>query len=400
MKNSTIFFLIVSTCTIIGTIAVDLHLLIYETNIAQSTILEEQVANIPGISSMAVGHGTRFEGFGSKYEAVIPALRKMDEDMLVVMSDSRDVLVNHPWIRDNSLGGNDIGQEFLEAFNTLTAPFPGAVVASAESQCCVGALTFAVPGDYFTEDSHRNRRACYSGRAPCLWNGDDKVIPWENFMTDLAYSRVATGKDIFLNAGLIAGKAGDMLRLFERADFEVHEDDQAVLTDFMYRHPNELILDYNQVLFGNNRHEANGCVFQDETNDKRLIHRETGATPLFIHSPGGYISCHESLASLLGVELRSSVDERRLLQDWKRDLQNYGPPTKAPAGSDATRAPVPIPVPVNPPVPAPIPRLFFYPVNRPTINKITENIRNIPGIQMLLENAPCRGIRKRKGLCS
>jgi hypothetical protein len=156
-------------------------------------------------------------------------------------------------------------------------------------------------------------------------------------MSDLAVSKAASGKDAYLNAGLMAGKAGDLLRVIEAADIEVHEDDQAVLTDFMYRRPYEIILDYNQLLFGNNRHEQNGCVFQDETNDKRLVHRETGATPLFIHSPGGYISCHESLATRLGLKLHSSADERRLLQDWKRGLGNYAPnyapvkpPTKAP----------------------------------------------------------------------
>ena len=322
-------FLVASISTnVAGKSTGDLHLLIYETDAEHVTILEEQAANIPGITAVVVGHGSTFVGFGSKYEAIIPALREMDADTLVVMSDSRDVLINHPWM--NQEEGATTGQEFIQAFEAVTARNPGAVVASAESQCCVGALTYAVPGDYFDEQGKRKGRACASGHAPCLWNGDDKVVPWENFMNDLAMSKVVTGKDTYLNAGLIAGKAGDLLRVIITADIEVHEDDQAVLTDYMYRRPYELILDYNQLLFGNNRHEENGCVFQDETKDNRLMHRETKATPLFIHSPGGYVSCHEGLASRLGVKLHSSEEERRLLQDWKRDLQNYPPPTKAP----------------------------------------------------------------------
>jgi hypothetical protein len=336
MKTSvSISLLLVSIHAVTCKSTDDLQLLIYETDADHMTILEEQVANIPGISATVVGHGTTFEGFSSKYEAVIPALRKMDSDSLVVLSDSRDVLINHPWIRQENADDRSIGQEFIDAFSALTAQYPGAVVASAETQCCVVALTYATPGDYFDESGHRKGRACASGHSPCLWNGDDKTIPWENFMRDLAMSNMATGKDIYLNAGLIAGRANDLLRVLEMADFEVHEDDQAVLTDLMYRRPNELILDYNQMLFGNNRHEVNGCVFEEETSDKRLFHKETGGAPLFIHSPGGYVSCHERLASRLGVELHSSADERRMLQSWKRDLANYAP----------NYAPVPAPTP-------------------------------------------------------
>ena len=331
MKTSAaISFLLTSVVAVAGKSTDDLHLLIYETDAEHKTILEEQAAHIPGITAVVVGHGTTFEGFGSKYEAIIPALRKMDADTVVVLSDSRDVLINHPWISQKRSDGVNAGKEFIDTFNALTVSYPGAVIASAEAQCCVGALTFATPGDYFDEDGHRTGRACASGHSPCLWNGDEKTIPWESFMKDLAMEKVVAGKDLYLNAGLIAGKAGDLLRVVETADFEVHEDDQAVLTDYMYRRPNELILDYDQMLFGNNRHAVHGCVFQAETSDKRLIHMETGATPLFIHSPGGYVSCHESLASRLGVELHSSADERRMLQSWKRDLANYPVPAPVP----------------------------------------------------------------------
>ena len=331
------------------TTVTDLQLLIYETDDQFISILEEQAEQIPDITTFIVGHGEIYEGFGSKYESIIPVLQQIDVDALVVLSDSCDVLLNHPWNTEEDVAASTTGHDFIEAFNALTSQHPGAIVASAESQCCVGALTYAQPGDYFDENGRRKGRACSSGRSPCLWNGDDKVIPWQNFMKDLAFSKVDGGDDIFLNAGLIAGRAGDMLRLFVTADFEVHEDDQAVLTDYMYRRPNEIILDYNQVLFGNNRHhETNGCIFQDQNSDKRLTNKETKATPLFIHSPGGHYTCHESLATRLGVDLHSTFEERLLLEDWKRDLQNY-PPVRTP-----TRADTPVSQPVAPPVPVPV----------------------------------------------
>jgi hypothetical protein len=304
----------------------DVQLLMYETDVDQQSILKEQAATIPGIQATVVGSGTKFEGFGSKYEAVLPVLRSMDAETLVVLSDARDVLINDPLkSRFANSATSKAVQELREGFEALTSLYPGAIVASAEAQCCVGALTYAKPGDYFDEDGRRKERACYSGHPPCLWNGDDKVVPWDNFMKDLALQHMGIGEDVYLNAGLLIGKAGDMLEVFEMADFQVFEDDQAVLTDFMYRRPDKLILDYNQVIFGNNRHSTNGCMFQVETNDSRLIHMETGTTPFFIHSPGGYVSCHESLASRLGVKTQVGAEQRRKLQDWKRNLQNYPP---------------------------------------------------------------------------
>jgi hypothetical protein len=321
----SISFLAAFISAVVGT--GDVQLLMYETDVDQQSILKEQAATIPGIRATVVGSGTKFEGFGSKYEAVLPVLRSMDADALVVLSDARDVLINAPLASRSGNGGatSKAVQELLEGFEALTSLYPGAIVASAEAQCCVGALTYAKPGDYFDEDGRRKERACYSGHPPCLWNGDDKVVPWDNFMKDLALEHMGIGEDVYLNAGLIVGRAGDMLEVFEMADFQVFEDDQAVLTDFMYRRPDKIVLDYNQVIFGNNRHSTNGCMFQVETNDSRLIHMETGTTPFFIHSPGGYVSCHESLASRLGVQMQVGAEERRKLQDWKRNLQNYPP---------------------------------------------------------------------------
>ena len=298
----------------------DVQLLMYETDVTLKSILAVQAANIPGITASVIGQGTVFEGFGSKYEAVLPVLRSFDPDTLVVLSDARDVIINEPANRQyNTMDMNYISaavQDFRDRFDQVTANYPGAIVLSAEAQCCVGALTYAKLGDYFNADGTRKNRACYSGHSPCLWNGDDKAIPWQNFMLDLALERMGIGDDVYLNAGMIAGRAGDILRVFEMADFHVFEDDQAVLTDLMFVRPEEIILDYNQAIFGNNRHSSSGCMFQDVTEEQRLLHAETGTTPLFIHSPGGFISCHEGLAAKLGVQL-GGAEERKKLQAWK-----------------------------------------------------------------------------------
>jgi hypothetical protein len=314
----------------------DIHLVMYETeldDLSIANVLVEQASQIPGLTATIVGQGTTFEGFGSKYEAVIPFLRTLEPDALVVLSDGRDVLMNHPALA-NSFMSQQAVRDFRNGFELITKQFPGAIVISAEAQCCVGALTYAKPGDYFDFiGDTRKERACYSGHAPCLWNGDDKAEPWMDFMKELAMDHMAFGDDIYLNAGLMTGTARDMLRVFDIANFQLTEDDQAVLTDYMYHHPTQIILDYHQLIFGNNRHSNNGCtgMFETKVKGERLSHIETGSTPLFIHSPGGFVSCHESLANQLGVNT-IGAESRRKLQEWKQDAMkgksNYGKPKK------------------------------------------------------------------------
>jgi hypothetical protein len=305
----------------------DVQLLIYETDVTLKSILTIQASKIPGITATMVGQGTNFEGFGSKYDAVMPHLRQLDPETLVVLSDSRDVIINEPankeYTADEIKYISASVLDFRQQVHNISAEYPGAIIVSAEGQCCAGALTYAKMGDYFHPDGTRKKRACYSGRSPCLWNGDEKALPWINFMKDLALNRFRSfwvGDDVYLNAGLIAGRAADLLRVFDMADFNAFEDDQAVLTDLMYVRPQEIILDYKQAIFGTNRHSTNGCMFQTLTENKQLIHSETGTIPLFIHSPGNFVLCHEILAGKLGVDLGNDTKMRRMQQAWKSNM--------------------------------------------------------------------------------
>ena len=78
----------------------------------------------------------------------------------------------------------------------------------------------------------------------------------------------------------------------DRAGFNVFEDDQAVLTDSMYMRSQEIILDDNQAIFHIRLQSTLNewiYVFLTLSKEHRLIHSETGKTPLFIHSAGGFI---------------------------------------------------------------------------------------------------------------
>lgn len=318
-------------------IQADVQLLIYETEVegdSPATNLVHQASALVGVTTTMVGQGQHFDGFGSKYAAVLPLLKKMEPDTLVVLSDARDVLINNPLSGGTAIATAAV-QGFRDAFDAVTFLYPGAIVISAEAQCCVSALTYVQPGDYFDEAGKRKERACSSGESNCLWNGDDKALPWENFMKDVAERRMGYGAssidDVYLNAGLITGKVADLLRVLEAADILASEDDQAVLTDFMYRHPEAIVLDYGQTMFGNNRGgledlkgTTESCMFKLPAPGKqqRLEHTKTQTTPLFVHSPGGFLQCHDDLAAQLGVKAIGTKARRRL-QQWNTKKCNY-----------------------------------------------------------------------------
>jgi hypothetical protein len=302
------------------TVVEPINVLIYETDESStdtpSLRLVEQASRLEGVEASIFGRGQSFEGFGSKYAAVYPVLKKMSPTALVVLSDGRDVLLNNPASSDKYVA-NAVAA-FRAAFEGLTVNHPGAVVISAEAQCCVSALTHAVPGNYYNTDGSRNQRACASGEDDCLWEGDVKAAPWEAFMKEIALRRSSQNfDDVYLNAGLMAGSAGDLVRLIERANIGKDEDDQAVLTDFMYNYPESIVLDYGQTMFGNNRGGLDGmeegeCMFtlQDGSDHERLVHKTTLSSPLFVHSPGGFLQCHEDLSIKLGFQAAVRTSRR------------------------------------------------------------------------------------------
>lgn len=304
--------------------------MIYETESTDESPaknLVQQLLRLDDIEADVFGNGQGFEGFGSKYAAVYPILKKLPADKLVVISDGRDVLLNIPSASNRFT--KTATNEFRKAFMTLTGGmYEGAVVISAEAQCCVSALTHVAPGSYYNKDGTRNERACSSGEDECIFKGSEFALPWETFMENLAKERSNINEsydDVYLNAGLMAGTVRDLLRLIEQAEIGKDEDDQAVLTDYMYHYPNAIVLDYGQTMFGNNRgglnndalsyqeNKENTCMFQSSEYDRqdRLHHSITNSTPLFIHSPGGYVQCHDELVHQLGYSVTAAKKRRR-----------------------------------------------------------------------------------------
>ena len=273
-----------------------LHVMVYETGkpaVDQSSKdFISKAEHLPGFVVHRIGQGVQHQGFGTKWPLVRMVLdnmsvENMPDDTIIVISDNRDVVPN---MMKGSSSTQPV-QEFLNKFQHLTKGLSGAVVVSAEEGCCVGALTYIKPGDLFNRTTgERTMRACPSGEEGCTWNGEEKLQPWTSFMSVIGRSRTENPdlKNFNLNMGLVAGTKKDILKLIDQLDLGPSEDDQAVATDYFFNFPNLVVLDYNSELFGNNKwyEGMDGCLYTKEGDASKLVHRDTGAAPLFLHTSG------------------------------------------------------------------------------------------------------------------
>ena len=269
----------------------------------------EEAEKNAAIQTTTFGYGKNFTGWGDKYLYLREMLNTMSEDTLVVISDARDVMLNVP----DSESAASIVSHFISTYQRMTKNFPDAVVMSAESQCCVSAMSHASPLDYFDPISgQRNVRACASGENTCPYEDGFNVNAWKTFFSELAYHR--TGRyhqSVYLNAGLFAGSARNIKRLLERVDLGQTEDDQAVLSGLLYHDRDALVLDYENELFGVAewpRGLEHGCVFFKD-REGVLIHSVTNSSPLIIHTPGKFYGCLDLLIEMVG-----GISQRRYLK--------------------------------------------------------------------------------------
>lgn len=272
---------------------------------------EEHVLNLltqvraSGWPYQLVGNGTKWEGWGSKVLTLITKLQKLDQKQLVIIPDSRDVLVN------TAPGGM---KTFVKSFKKVTAKHPGAVVASADANCCVAAMNNAgAPGMFILADGTRWERACTSGFGDCVHKGDAGDMKWKTYFDKLAKDHgYDHARFPYLNGQVLAGRAGDLLQVYKFLQIDAEEDDQALLSEAIYRRPKQIVLDYEQRLFGTNswndehpwhHHHAakeSGCLYDwEKTNTIGGIghfrSRVTGHAPLFIHTSGKFFDCYKKI---------------------------------------------------------------------------------------------------------
>jgi len=301
----------------------DVHVLMYETEMSLENdpssplFFFKERSGLVDLPTTVYGGGLEYHGFGDKYQTLRSILEVIDPSKLVVVADARDVVINIP---QDEAAANAVIDRFIDTYHRLTEHDPNAVVMSAEGQCCVSAMTHAPPSGYFDQvTKKRTQRACSSGKPGCYWDQNENIYAWVDFHRERAYNKTGIERngedtgDVYLNAGLMAGFPEDLLNLVNILDIAPTEDDQAVLSGLMYQFPDMIVLDYGQEMFGNNqwpRGLEQGCVFEKESSASILSHRDTGAEPLIIHTPGKFYGCLDILIEELG-----GSSQQRYLQE-------------------------------------------------------------------------------------
>jgi Glycosyl transferase family 8 len=242
-----------------------------------------------------------------KFPGAISMLHQMSPEAMVVLGDLSSSWVSFP------LGGHNITitalANFRSSFDAITKGYPGAVVASSETQCCASSLSHVSPGDLVDANKKRSGRSCVPGEPGCEWKDESKAIAWQSMMQNLAKERSgeANGRD-FLDAGLMAGKAGDLLSLLEMADIQKTEDDRAVLADILYRNPGMLVLDSEERLFGESalalgHDDSESCLAATSAStavERRLGEGDSKLNTLFMRRPRGH-GCRSSESESISV---------------------------------------------------------------------------------------------------
>ena len=264
-----------------------LQLLIYDDDEVVDKL--QQIFEPKGINATVFGrnHGSH-KKYYSKYAGAVPILKRMAPDTIVVLSSHRNVRVSFP--PDSDFTRYEAIHGFRHAIDALIQKYPGAIVASADSNCCASALTHTKLGSLFHDDGTRKARSCVSGQSGCEWAGDEKAMPWQIFMKSLAAKRgYADIDNVYLDGSLLGGKASDLLVFISAVKIGEAEDDRAVLADFMFHNPDKLVLDYEYKLFGKDRESLrsinSGCPFKQQGSSAGKMMDLSSTKPLFLDSP-------------------------------------------------------------------------------------------------------------------
>jgi len=301
-------------------------LLIYETDTTQlkpsaNNFLFQQITDLSTRDALKdsvdiVGTDKDWKGWGSKAKHISQRLKNVDENRLVVVMDSRDVLLNN--LNDKTMS------KFVENFKTITKNQKDAIVVGAESQCCVSALTHALPGDYLNDDLTRNgkKEACNSGQSNCLHRGDEYQQPWVEKLQQLAKDKNVNTPNIYPNTGIVVGRAKNILKAYRILNMKETEDGQALFTELMLKRPDFIIMDHQQQLIGNNAwtEGMKGCIFEWDGTKEEFVHPDFRTAPAFLHFQGKFYECYGKLASYFGY----NGDMKRKLNE-QGGSTNYSP---------------------------------------------------------------------------
>lgn len=188
---------------------------------------------------------TKFEP-SARFSASIPILEQLPPDTIVILSNGQAASLN-PHIRSS--------HAFFTAMSNIRMIFhkfipSDAILVSVSSECCSLAMQHILPGTLFSSAGRRTGRTCRANECKDEPASDDATLSWTDFMKQQSNKNGwSQSDDIHLDGTVIAGSAHKLLALIKELDVMPWEDDRAVLSDYMYRFPNKVVLDYEQNVF-------------------------------------------------------------------------------------------------------------------------------------------------------
>lgn len=192
-----------------------------------------------------VGIGDKWEGFTTRTKSYYAHLKLLPEDQIVILSDARDVVcVRSP-------------KAFVDAYASFKKP----IVVSMEL-VCGGKMN--VPDDFK------------------FFQCKPLTEYWRNLgMTDKPARK-------FVNAGLVCGRAGDLVKFYEWAIKNEFTDDQLALGHYMCSFPDQVGADIHAELLHTTNFGVNAGVLDIhiQKHDAPTLAEIFGRGAFFIHTPG------------------------------------------------------------------------------------------------------------------
>lgn len=214
-----------------------------------------------------LGFKELWRGFGTKihaYQSFLRSATTLPDEQIIVICDARDVVINQP------------AHVFAEKFHDFTKRFPGKIMISTEMGCC-------------TPETDKSLK--------------EKMVIRHRLWQNKLFQKRKNNTFKYLNSGLIAGKKSDLLRVYNKIQVQLDEDDQSKFVQYFFNNKineNDLFLDYEQLFFSNAHFWSGypvGCFFTRDNKLEPWRNTVTNQIPSFIQTPAKYWDCYRMLQS-------------------------------------------------------------------------------------------------------
>jgi hypothetical protein len=188
---------------------------------------------IPGLRTTVLG------GMVSKASA-LATLRHMPPDRLVVLTDGQ-LATRNPHVRNMALWYRELAN--LRA--NLSSLGDGVVVVSVSREFPTS-LSHSSPGSLFDESRRRTATAC--GKNCGTSEQTEYAEQWKEFLNQRIQQQNQEG--LYPDGTYIAGTASALSNFLDELQLHDGEDERAVVSDYMFRNQEKLVLDFSQEFFG------------------------------------------------------------------------------------------------------------------------------------------------------